>query len=392
MAIQRLKILALCSWYPNDFNPTLGNFVKKHAEAASLYNDVVSLSVFPSSLDEKIRLVETRTRTFSEIVVYYPKTTSKFHLWNMFRNYFAHRKAFKKGYKTVKSIIGKPDLIHLNITYPLGIWAFYLKWRKDIPYVITENATGLHVGTDHSYPKIILSLCKFIVRRASILLPVSEDLKSYMQILSPKSQFAIISNVVDEEIFKYSEKQKELKTKTFIHISTGKDEHKNISGILSCISSISKYRKDFHLKIVSDGDVGYAKEKIEVLGIQDSVTFYSTKSTKEIASMIDNSSALLLFSNYENFPCVIAESLMMGKPVISTDVNGIPEHVNSKNGILIPKGDEAQLEKAICDFLDAKFTFDSNEIHSYAFKHFSYQEVGKQFDEQYRIVLNSKTQ
>ena len=34
----------------------------------------------------------------------------------------------------------------------------------------------------------------------------------------------------------------------------------------------------------------------------------------------------------------------------------------------------------------------SNEIHSYAFKHFSYQEVGKQFDEQYRIVLNSKIQ
>ena len=91
MAIQRLKILALCSWYPNDFNPTLGNFVKKHAEAASLYNDVVSLSVFPSLLDKKIRLVETRTRTFSEIVVYYPKTTSKFRLWNMFRNYFAHR-------------------------------------------------------------------------------------------------------------------------------------------------------------------------------------------------------------------------------------------------------------------------------------------------------------
>ena len=98
MAAQRLKILALCSWYPNDFNLTLGNFVKKHAEAASRFNDVVCLSVFPSLLDKKIRVVETRTRTFSEIVVYYPKTTSKFCLWNMFRNYFAHRKAFKKGY------------------------------------------------------------------------------------------------------------------------------------------------------------------------------------------------------------------------------------------------------------------------------------------------------
>jgi glycosyltransferase involved in cell wall biosynthesis len=390
MATQRLKILALCSWYPNDFKPTLGNFVKKHAEAASRYNDIVCLSVFPSLLDKKIRLVETRTRTFSEIIVYYPKTTSKFRLWNKFRNYLAHRKAFKKGYKTVKSIIGKPDLIHLNITYPLGIWAFYLKWRKDIPYVITENATGLHIGTAHSYPKSILFLCKLILRRASILLPVSEDLKRYMKILSPKSKFAIISNVVDEEVFKYSEKQIEPTIKSFIHISTAKDEHKNISGILSCISRISNYRKDFHLKIVSDGDVAYAKEKIEILGIQDSVTFYPTMPTKEISGMIENSSALLLFSNYENFPCVIAESLMMGKPVISTDVNGIPEHVNSNNGILIPKGDEVQLEKAICDFLDGKFTFNSNEIHSYAFKHFSYQEVGKQFDEQYRMILNSK--
>ena len=389
MTNKRLKILSICSWYPNEFNPTLGNFVKKHGEASSRLNDVVCLSVFPSLVDKKIRLIETRTRAFSEIVVYYPKTKSKFRIWNLVRNFFSHRKAFKKGYLTAKSIIGTPDLIHLNITYPLGIWAFYLHWRKNIPYVITENATGLHVGSDHAYSKLILFVCKFILKRASVLLPVSEDLKKYMQQLSPKSKFSVISNVVDEEIFKYEEKSIYSSKKIFIHISTGLDIHKNISGILSTISKISKYRKDFHLKIVSDGDVAYAKEKIKILGIQDSVTFYSTMSTKEIASMIENSSALLLFSNYENFPCVIAESLMMGKPVISTDVNGIPEHVNSKNGILIPKGDEAQLEKAICDFLDDKITFNSNEIHSYAFKHFSYQEVGRQFDEQYRMVLNS---
>lgn len=387
MAKKRLKVLSICSWYPNETNPTLGNFVQKHAQAASRFNDVVSLSIFPSVNDTKIRLVENKGEAFSEIVVYYPKKEGKSTLWNRFRNFLAHKKAFKRGYRTVKSIFGQPEIVHLNIIYPLGIWALYLKWFKGIPYVITENSTGLHIGSDHVYPKHILNLCKFIIRRASLLLPVSQDLKEHMQKLSPKSNFEIISNVVDEEIFKYDNEVTEDYPKTLIHISTGNDAHKNISGILSCISKISNSRRDFKLQIVSDGDIDYAKEKVKSLNIEDIVNFYSTKTTSEIADMIRKSSALILFSNYENFPCVIAESMMLGKPIISTDVNGIPEHVHPESGILVSKGDEIELENAIFRFLDNKFQFDSNEIHSYAFKHFSYQEVGKSFDTVYRKIL-----
>lgn len=386
---QRLKVLTLCSWYPNSNNPTLGNFVKKHAEAASRFNDVVCLSIFPSTQEKSIRLEKTNGDAFSEIIAYYPKSNSKIKIWNSFRNFLSHRKAFKLGYQQVESIFGQPDIVHLNITYPLGVWALHLKRRKNIPYVVTENSTGLHVGSDHTYPKHVLTLCKRILRSASVLLPVSEDLKGYMKKLSPNSKFEIISNVVDEEVFKYAEQPKTECQKTFIHISTGLDVHKNISGILSTLSRIAKYRKDFHLQIVSDGDVDYAKKLVNSMNLADIVTFFPTKSTSEIAEMIEQSSALLLFSNYENFPCVIAESLMLGKPVISTNVNGIPEHVHSTNGLLMEKGDENELEKAICQFLDNEIEFNSNEIHSYAFKHFSYQEVGKSFDSVYRQVLKA---
>lgn len=387
MANKRLKVLSICSWYPNETNPTLGNFVQKHAQAASRYNDVVSLSIFPSLKDTKVRIVENKGDKFSEIVVYYPKKEGKLNLWNRFINFLSHRKAFKAGYRSVKSIFGQPEIVHLNIIYPLGIWALFLKWFKGIPYVITENSTGLHVGSDHVYPKHILNLCKFIIRRASLLLPVSQDLKNHMQKLSPKSEFEIISNVVDEEVFKYENEVNKDDQKTLIHISTGNDTHKNISGILSSISKISNSRRDFQLQIISDGDVDYAKALVKSYKIDDIVTFYPTMTTSEISEMIKSSSALLLFSNYENFPCVIAESMMLGKPIISTDVNGIPEHVHPENGVLVSKGDEIGLEKAISGFLDNKFHFDSNEIHSYAFKHFSYQEVGKSFDRVYRKVL-----
>ena len=32
--------------------------------------------------------------------------------------------------------IGKIDLVHLNVIFPLGIWALWLKWFQNIPYVI----------------------------------------------------------------------------------------------------------------------------------------------------------------------------------------------------------------------------------------------------------------
>ena len=74
--------------------------------------------------------------------------------------------------------------------------------------------------------------------------------------------------------------------------------------MLYTIDRIAKYRQDFDLKIVSDGEVEYAKELIQKFGLDGIVSFYPTMSTQQIADTISQSSALLLFSNYENFPCV----------------------------------------------------------------------------------------
>ena len=143
------------------------------------------------------------------------------------------------------------------------------------------------------------------------------------------------------------------------------------------------------LDIVSDGDTKYAEDLTNSFDLKNVVLFHSTKTTSEIAQMIQESDGLLLFSNYENFPCVIAESLMCGKPVISSDVNGIPEHVNSLNGILVKPKDEIALFEAIKRFIVIKNDFDSTEIRRYALEHFSYAEVGKKFSQIYDQVARS---
>jgi glycosyltransferase involved in cell wall biosynthesis len=79
---------------------------------------------------------------------------------------------------------------------------------------------------------------------------------------------------------------------------------------------------------------------------------------------------------------------MCGVPVVSTNVNGIPEHVNSDNGILVNRGDESALLKALLDFIADKFEFNSDHIRNYAMKYFSYEAVSLQFNEVYEKVLN----
>lgn len=380
-----LKILFISSWYPNSEQPTLGNFVQKHAQAAAMYNRVSVITVVSSASHTDLRIEKRQERNVDEYIAYFPKSKV---LFSKALNFLRNRKAFLAAYDCFCKDHGKPDLIHLNVCYPLGVWALHLKRKYGIPYVITEHSSGFHLGTDHAYPQHILTVCKKIFAGASYILPVSQDLQRSLKKLAPKGHFDIISNVVDEQIFLIGSASDSEK-KRFIHISTGVDSIKNLSGMIRTVDSLSQKRRDFLLDIVSDGDIEYAKELAKEIHDPSLIRFHATKTTEEIADMLQKSDALVLFSNYENFPCVIPEAFMSGKPVISTAVNGIPEHVNAKNGILIEKNNELQLADAMEKVLNGAVSFDPNGIRHYAMENFSYATVGRKLDNIYRKVVAS---
>jgi glycosyltransferase involved in cell wall biosynthesis len=230
-------------------------------------------------------------------------------------------------------------------------------------------------------------LSKLIIQNSAYVLPVSQNLLKSMQKLSPNSKFGTVSNVVDEDLFKETQKPI-IDDVKLIHISTGVDSIKNLSGMIRVMQALKSDYPQVKLDIVSCGDIEYAKALSTELAVNSNVTFHSTKTTVEVAEMIQTSHALLQFSNYENFPCVIAEAMMCGKPVLSSNVNGIPEHVNEINGMLVNRGDENALRKAIISFAENPERFKSDKIRAYALKHFSYSEVGKQFTEIYSEILN----
>jgi len=80
-----------------------------------------------------------------------------------------------------------------------------------------------------------------------------------------------------------------------------------------------------------------------------------------------NSTALILPSSVENSPCVIVEAHYFGLPVIATKTGGIPEMVNSSNGIIMsvkasPEKMKKEIKRALLEFIERRAEFDSEQI------------------------------
>jgi glycosyltransferase involved in cell wall biosynthesis len=280
----------------------------------------------------------------------------------------------------------KPDLVHLNVTFPAGLFALHTKKKFNIPYILTEHWTIFLDSDPSAFPAGARNAILKILRNASVICPVSHDLKRAMKKLSPKNEYRVVNNVVDTEIFSVAEKENDIKT--ILHVSTLNDHQKNISGILRAAKQLSQKRSDFKLLIVGDGDIephqAYARE----VGIaEDLIEFKGKQPIEKIAEIMKASDIFLLFSNYENLPCVIIEAHASGLPVLSTDVGGISEMINKKNGILISKGDEESLVEELGRMLDSMDTYDRNMIREEAVAKYSYPVIGKQFLDIYKDVI-----
>ena len=260
-----------------------------------------------------------------------------------------------------------------------------------MPYVISENWTGYLPSNHVQQGFFVRWLSRLIARNAAALLPVSLDLKKAMINNGFNSTFFIVPNVTDTQYFNLPETAKATEKKIMLHVSTLKDEHKNITGILNVVKQLSTLRQDFELHFVGDGDatphIKYAAER-NILN--KFVYFYDSMRPSQIAEKMKQSDFFIMFSNYENLPCVIVEALASGLPVVSSTAGGISEHITKDNGILVAPKDENALLVACMKMLDNSCSYNRSSLHKYAVDNFSYESVGKQLTEIYNTILKRK--
>jgi len=383
---QKPNILFLASWYPSRVNPFNGNFVQRHAKAVSEFCNVSVLHACSDpDLEEKYEINSSEHDGIHEVLVYYRKIRHNIPLLSQLQKYVRSKQALKKGFEEVESI-RKTELVHLNVTFPAGLFALQLKKKHKLQYIITEHWTIFLDSDPGAFPGFIKKAVKKILNGASVICPVSHDLEKAIRRIAPNRKYQVVNNVVNTELFGIREPGN--KKKRIVHVSTLNEDQKNISGILRSIKALSRERNDFEILIVGDGDTAPHNEYAGAIGLSEDIyEFRGKQPIEKIAEIMQHSDVFLLFSNYENLPCVIIEAHASGLPVISTDVGGIREMINEKNGVLIQQADETGLVSELNILLDKLDQYDRKAIRNEAIAKYSYNVIGKQFYDIYKKLI-----
>ena len=367
------NVLFLSSWYPSRVHTTLGNFVRYHALAASKYNTINVLYIVADDNVKDYEIKYFQDEELKTTIVYFKRGFFKY------LNYFI---AFTKGFQfLLKKKKIKFDIVHMNIMHP-GIWqALYLKWIYKIPYIVSENWHGFQDLAKYNLSFLEMMLIKLGFRFSSVMSPVSQQLKNCMINANYKAEYKIIPNVVDTDKFHLGEKDDDNKNFTFLHVSTLDDSIKNVSGIIDAFEKIK--HQNIELKIVGDGPTDWIVKKISTLKTKNTILVESEKTHDQIAKEMQKADVFVLFSNIENLPLVLIESISSGTPFIATKVGGVPEIFNNEMGRLVDARDIDQLLNEMNFMIENPNFFNSSNIRSYAIKNYSNEEVGKKFNDLY---------
>lgn len=385
-----MNILFLSSWYPNSELPFNGNFVQQHARAVAERTSVAVLHIQSRNQTQKFVIETQLNEGVYEVIVYF-KNKKSFKSFDLLRKIVVQTQALFKGYAVVNQYFKtKIDVVHLNVIVPLGWFALFLNKRFQIPYIITEHHTKFLQIRKEKFNFWERLMIKQIVVHAEKVCPVSHNLQQAFEKQGFNGNFEVVPNVVNEHYFYSQPKNFEQKFE-ILHVSSLQDEHKNVTGILRVFRKLTDSHPNIFLRIIGDGNHDKVKRYASQIGLNPNT--YSVEGPMHYAQIADamrQAHLFLLFSNYENLPCVIAESLVCGTPVLATKVGGIPEMIDSTNGMLIDVKDEVAFFEKLDFLIKNQNQYDNVLISKNAIEKYSYQKVSEQFLNIYTNILEKR--
>jgi glycosyltransferase involved in cell wall biosynthesis len=263
--------------------------------------------------------------------------------------------------KKIQDVISRYniDIIESSEARAEGFWYYFL--RNKPPLVIKLHTPEGIVYKLNRQPitkewQLIEYLEEWWISRAHRLIGLSKSVVKLTQThyRIRFNNIPIVSNPIDINLFKPANF---LNNKGYILYVGRLEYRKGVHVLLRAIPSIlKKFPQVKFIFIGSDcGMKDYLLGKIAGYGIKDFIEFIDQISRRDLISYYQQSTLCVVPSLWENHPYVILEAMACGKPVIATDVGGIPEIIKDRiNGILVPPGSVLSLADSITELLSDK--------------------------------------
>jgi len=268
--------------------------------------------------------------------------------------FFYYIDTIKMALKIIKKY--KIDLIFTQDPFETGLAGWFIAKIKKIPLQLQVHTDFLspYFSQQSFLNKIRVCLASLLIPQATTIRVVSERIKRsiLLKFKFIASKIFVLPILVDVQSIKGAAITTDLHKKypqfDFLILSAGRlSTEKNIALAVNAVSKVHKQYPKVGLLVVGNG----SEEKslryiVKSKKLSDIVKFEPW--TTEIFSYFKTADLFLLPSNYEGYGLTVVEALVVGCPVIMTDVGCAGEFVQNECGALIvPVNDVDALSKAI---------------------------------------------
>nr|WP_321258503.1 glycosyltransferase family 4 protein [uncultured Pseudodesulfovibrio sp.] len=234
----------------------------------------------------------------------------------------------------------RPDVI-VPLTVVPNIWCRIFGRLASVPLILGTCRGGASIVRQHE--RFLWRLAHHHVCNASQL---RETLISDLDV--PSSQVTLIENGISSDDWTDNTFSKEGKNILCVGRLV---EDKDHGTLLRAFAITMQDHQDARLTIVGDGHLKQNHRQLAtLLGIADAVTFMPGQT--DLTSLYAACDIFALSSSTEASPNVLMEAAAAGKPVVATNVGGIPRLIlDQKTGLLIDRQSPEAMGQALSKLL-----------------------------------------
>ncbi|MCS7039078.1 MAG: glycosyltransferase [Anaerolineae bacterium] len=379
--MRRLRVLFLTAWYPTRAQPMHGVFIREHARAVQLYDDVVVVHLADPE-DGLKRFWQLEEETDPTLTAGIPTLRSRYRAWPPKLSYGFFLVGAFRAYRHVVANGFQPDIVHAHI-FTAGVPGVLLAQRWGLPVVISEHFSAF---PRHTLPRQHVWKARWAFQRADWVLPVSRALQDGIAGYGIRGRFCVVPNAVDTALFRPLLYPHGSDVKRLLFVGR-LAPIKGVPALLQAAALLQQQRQDWCLDLVGEGPQRplYEQQAIE-LGLTGRVRFHGYHPHETIAQFMQAADLFVLPSLWENLPCVLLEARASGLPVVASAVGGIPEAVDPLYSLLVPPQQPEQLAQALSTMLD-RCDFDQRATIAARAQAFSLQAVGQILHNLYQECL-----
>lgn len=257
-----------------------------------------------------------------------------------------------------------PEILLNYVVYPDGFAAVRLGRALRVPAVLTAIGSDLNRIPD----RLVGRLTRKALREADFVTTVSHDLaRTAVRLGARPERVRALLNGCDTAIFHPRDRAAarealgvDQATEAIVYVGR-LDVRKGLMELVEAVSILRRSRPAVHCYAIGDGpDRPLVVEAIRKHGVEDAMTLVASCPTDQVAQWMGAADLVTLPSYREGCPNVVVEGLAAGRPVVATDVGGIPELMDETSGRLVPPMDVAALVRGLDETLGQRW--DAGEI------------------------------